>query len=164
MAVGPAESDSYRRRVLQLAVLLTGLVTAYGTLARDQVQRVGLDRPRGFNIYFRLFALHELPYQLLLGAFVAGTLVVIARSARGHLGDTLSGDDTGSPRLASLVAVAIAVAIAGLATTRWVMHGLLFSMDEFTVDFQARIFAHGDLAAQVRGRGGRSVPRSRRYS
>ena len=135
--------------MLRLAVLLTGLVTAYATLARHEVHQIGLDRARGFTIYFRLFVLHELPYQLLLGAFVAGTLVLMARAARGHVDGALSGDDAGSPRLASLVAVAIAVTIVGMVTTRWVMHGLLFSMDEFTVDFQARIFARGDVAAQV---------------
>ena len=130
--------------MLRLAVLLTGLLTAYATLARHEVHQIGLDRARGFTIYFRLFVLHELPYQLLLGAFVAGTLVAIARAARGNADGTLIGDDVGSPRTASLVAVALAVALAGMATTRWVMHGLLFSMDEFTVDFQARIFARGD--------------------
>ena len=149
MAVGHGESDANTRRVLQLAVLLTGLLTAYGALARDQVQQMGLDRPRGFNMYFRLFALHELPYQLLLGAFVAGTLVVIARAGRSHSDGTLVGDGARSPRLAPLIAVAIAVTIAGMATTRWAMHDLLFSMDEFTVDFQARMFARGDVAAQM---------------
>ncbi|HKP14866.1 MAG TPA: hypothetical protein VJT85_02340, partial [Gemmatimonadaceae bacterium] len=149
MALGPTDSDANGRRVLRLAVLLTGLLTAYATLARHEIQQIGLDRPRGFTMYFRLFVLHELPYQLLLGAFVAGTLVLMARAAHVYGDDALAGDDAGSPRLASLVAVAIGVAVVGMVTTRWVMHGLLFSMDEFTVDFQARIFARGEAAAQV---------------
>jgi hypothetical protein len=147
--VGRTESDATRQLVLRLAVLLTGLLAAYGVLAWSAVQRLGLGRPRGYNIYFRLFSLHELPYQLLLGAFVVGTLVVVARAARGDADGTPPGDDARPPRLSHLVAVGVAVAIVGMATTHWVMHGLLFSMDEFTVDFQARIFAHGDVAAQV---------------
>ena len=149
MAVGSTRGDANDRRVLRLAVLLTALLTAYGVLAWYSVQELGLSRPRGFTIYYRLFALHELPYQLLLGAFVAGTLVMMARAARGHADGTPAGDGARPLPLAPLVGVAIAVAVVGMATTRWAMHGLLFSMDEFTVDFQARIFARGDVAAQV---------------
>ena len=149
MTVGSTNSDPANGRALRLALLLTGLIVAYGALARFAIQQIGLDRPRGFSIYFRLFMLHELPFQLLLGAFVAATLVAMACAARGRADSPSSGDDSSSPRLASLVAVAVTVAVVGFATTRWVMHGLLFSMDEFTVDFQARIFARGDVAAQV---------------
>jgi hypothetical protein len=149
VAVGSTRSDAYDRLVLRLAVLLTGLLAAYGVLAWYAVQRFGLARPRGHTIYYRLFALHELPYQLLLGAFVAGTLVVMARAARSPADGTLVDDDARSPGIAPLVVAAIAVAIVSMVTTRWVMHGLLFSMDEFAVDFQARTFARGDLAPQV---------------
>jgi hypothetical protein len=137
-----------RGYVVRLALLLTGLVAAYGVLARFGVQQSGLSRPRGFSIYFRLFALHELPFQLLLVAFVVGTFVAMARAAR-RPADEHFADTPAPPSLGSLVAVALAVVIIGMATTRWVMHDLLFSMDEFTVDFQARIFARGELAAQV---------------
>ena len=148
MTAALTPGDASHRRVLRLAVLLTGLIAAYGALARYEVQQLGLDRPRGLSIYFRLFALHELPFQLLLGAFVAATLVLMARVARRHADETVF-DGAPSPQLGSLVAVAIAVSVVGVATTRWVMHDLLFSMDEFTVDFQARTFARGDVAAQV---------------
>ena len=150
MAVGLVEGDQHRRRVLWLAVLLTGFLAVCALLARHRVRQVGLDRPRGFNIYFRMFSLHELPFQLLLAGFVAGTLVVLARAAlRGDADGSFAISDARPPRFAHLVAVAIAVAAVGMATTHWVMHGLLFSMDEFTVDFQARLFAHGDSAAQL---------------
>jgi hypothetical protein len=45
--------------------------------------------------------------------------------------------------------VALAVTALGVATTHLVMHDLLLSMDEFSVDFQARIFARGESAAVV---------------
>ena len=149
VAVGLTEIDERGRRVVWLALLLTGLLAAFGMVAHSWVRFVGLDRPRGFNIYFRLFALHERPYQLLLAGFVAGTMVLVARGRRANVGEALALRGGDSPRLVHLVTVATAVALLGVATTHWVMHGLLFSMDEFTVDFQARIFAHGDVAAQV---------------
>jgi len=141
--------DANGRRVVWLALLLTGLLATFAMVAHFWVRLVGLDRPRGLNIYFRLFALYELPYQLLLAGFVAGTLVLVGRSSRPDADEALALGGGNSPRFVHLAFLAIAVALVGIATTYWVMHGLLFSMDEFTVDFQARIFAHGDVAARV---------------
>jgi hypothetical protein len=144
-----AGRDAHRRRVLWLAVLLTWCVALVAVLARGVVQQIGLSRPRGYNIFFRMFALHELPYQLLLAGFVVGTIALIARASRDDAADTRPPGDTAAPSLRHLLAVAIAVVVVGIVTTRWVMHGLLFSMDEFTMDFQARIFARGDTAVQL---------------
>ena len=149
MDVANTEIDANGRRFVWLALLLTGLLATFAIVAHFWVRLVGLDRPRGFNIYFRLFAVHELPYQLLLAGFVAGTLVLVGRSTRPTDDQALALSGGSSPRLVHLALLAIAIALVGIASTHWVMHDLLFSMDEFTVDFQARMFAHGDLAAQV---------------
>src|SRR5690242_25323 len=114
--VGLAEDDVNRRRVLCLAVLVTGCVAIFAVLARRVVQHTGLSRPRGYNIYFRLFALHELPHQLLLAGFVVGTLVLIAQSSRSAAETASPATDNPSPRLSHLVAIAFAVAILGMAT------------------------------------------------
>ncbi|HEX7978277.1 MAG TPA: hypothetical protein VF461_06720 [Gemmatimonadaceae bacterium] len=125
------------------------MVAAFGMLSRRWVVRVGLDQPRWLNIYFRLYALHELPHLLLLLAFALAMLWATARS-RGAEVDQLSLDTgEGAPTLAQLGAVALVVTALGVATTHLVMHDLLFSMDEFTVDFQARIFARGQQEAAV---------------
>ena len=145
MIVYSTDSDA-DRRVLRFAALVTAVVAACGIMARAWVVRVGLAQPRWLNIYFRLFALHELPHQLVLLAFALATLWLARRGS----GDpaTRSGDGGGgAPTLVQLGAVALAVTVLGIATTHLVMHDLLFSMDEFTVDFQARIFARGQTEA-----------------
>jgi hypothetical protein len=137
------------RRVLRVAAMLTAVIAAYGLLSRMWIVRAGLGRPHWLNIYFRLYALHELPHLLLLLAFALAMLWGAARAPREgaeHAEGRGSGD---GPALSQLALVAVAVAALGVATTHLVMHDLLFSMDEFTVDFQARIFAHGQTAAVV---------------
>jgi len=136
------------RRVLRLAAVLTAVIAAFGLLSRMWVVRVGLDRPRWQNIYFRLYAQHELPHQLLLLAFALALLWAAARSRHDAEAPAAVGG-AGAPTLAQLGAVALAVTALGVATTHLVMHDLVFSMDEFSVDFQARIFARGESAATV---------------
>jgi hypothetical protein len=136
------------RRVLRVAAMLTAVFAAYGLLSRMWIVRVGLDRPRWLNIYFRLFALHERPHQLLLLAFALAMAWGLSRGRDEDATQPSLGWGA-APTLAQLWAVALAVAALGVATTHLVMHDLLFSMDEFTVDFQARIFARGQTAAAV---------------
>jgi len=137
------------RRVLRVAAVLTAVVAAYGLFSRMWIVRVGLNRPRGFNIYFRLYALHERPHLLLLLGFALALLWATVRAGREALNPVPAVGSDGAPRLGQLAVVALAVTALGVATTHLVMHDLLFSMDEFTVDFQARIFAHGQNAASV---------------
>jgi len=137
------------RRVLRVAAMLTAVIAAYGLLARMWIVRAGLSRPHWLNIYFRLYALHELPHLLLLLGFALAMVWGTARARGEDARGAEAGDAGGTPRLAQLSLVALAVAALGWATTHLVMHDLLFSMDEFTVDFQARIFARGQSAAAV---------------
>lgn len=140
------------RRVLRFAAILTTVITAFGIVSRMWVVGVGLDRPRWQNIYFRLYALNELPHQLLLLGFAMAMLWAVARSRREAAEPAARGGNRASgglPSLAQLGAVALVVTALGVAATHLVMHDLLFSMDEFSVDFQARIFARGQTAAAV---------------
>ena len=137
------------RRVVCGAAMLTAVIAAYGLVSRMSIVRAGLDRPRWLNIYFRLYALHERPHLLLLLAFALAMLWAAARSRREDAAPVAGAGRRSAPTLAQLTAVAIAVTALGVATTHFVMHDLLFSMDEFTVDFQARIFAHGQTEAAV---------------
>jgi hypothetical protein len=139
------------RRVLRVAALLTAAVAAYGLLSRTWIVRAGLGRPHWLNIYFRLYALHELPHMLILLGFALAVLggARARRAGAEGAGDAELRGVMGMPRLAQLGAVALAVTVLGVATTHLVLHDLLFSMDEFTVDFQARIFAHGQTVATV---------------
>jgi hypothetical protein len=137
------------RRVLRVAAMLATVIAAFGLASRMWVMRVGLDRPRWQNIYFRLYTLNELPHQLLLLVFALALLWAVARPRRDAGEPATSGTSDGAPTLAQLGAVALAVTALGVAATHLVMHDLLFSMDEFSVDFQARIFAHGQTAAAV---------------
>jgi hypothetical protein len=139
------------RRDLRGAALLTAAVAAYGLLSRTWIVRAGLGRPHWLNIYFRLYALHELPHMLILLGFALAVLggARARRAGAEGAGDAELRGVMGMPRLAQLGAVALAVTVLGVATTHLVLHDLLFSMDEFTVDFQARIFAHGQTVATV---------------
>jgi hypothetical protein len=139
------------RRVLRVAALLAAAVAAYGLLSRTWIVRAGLGRPHWLNIYFRLYALHELPHMLILLGFALAVLggARARRAGAEGAGDAELRGVMGMPRLAQLGAVALAVTVLGVATTHLVLHDLLFSMDEFTVDFQARIFAHGQTVATV---------------
>jgi hypothetical protein len=49
-------------------------------VARWQLLDSGIAEPSGTNIFFRLYALHELPHLLLLGMFVVFTTLLFVRS------------------------------------------------------------------------------------
>jgi hypothetical protein len=134
------------RQVVRPAVLLIGLIACFGMLARWHLIESGLARPSGTNIFYRLYALYELPHLLLLLAFAIATGGLLARS-RGSEAD-LSERTASLPRMWVWL-VALAIVLAGVAVTHLVMHDLLFSMDEFSADFQARAFARGQIAPVV---------------
>jgi hypothetical protein len=147
VAIGPTPVvGSKERRALWWAIVVTLLATAFGVLARFQIMLGGLARPVQANIFLRLFALHEQPFLLLLFFFTICTaLVTRYRSAQPERGWARVRSLT-PPSTLALAILASFVLVVTLAATLGVMHSLLFSMDEFGADFQARLFASGRMA------------------
>ena len=133
---------------MRVGILLTVLIGIFGLVARSQMIAWGLVFPGPVNVYFRLYALHEPPFLLLLigwGA-IAG-LLVLRRSSGTPTRTRL--ERLGPPgRLAIGVTAALVFAVS-LATWYGVHHSVLLTMDEFTSDFQARIIARGELKATL---------------
>jgi hypothetical protein len=140
-------SNTAARRDLTRAVAVVTAIAALGVLLRWSLIQGGLSRPVGLNIFYRLYALYELPHLVLLAAFAAFTAALLARGHRGI--------EAGASPRASVFAqrwtwlVALALVLAGVLITHLVMHDLLFSMDEFSADFQARAFARGEIAPAI---------------
>lgn len=136
------------RRVVMFAAVLTVLAAAFGLMAHWQIVTTGMMRPAANNIYLRMYGFFERPFLLLLGAFAIATLGVLAWTGRRTAQD--GGLDRLSPPSGrGLLLVALAVGVVGFATTHLVFHQLLFSMDEFGADFQARLFARGTYLTTV---------------
>ena len=133
-------------QALRPAILLIGLIACFGMLARWHLLVSGLARPFDTNIFYRLYALYELPHLVLLLAFAIATGGLVAWG-RASAVDPPAVTASLPRRWTWLVALAIL--LAGVAITHLVMHDLLFSMDEFSADFQARAFARGEIAPVV---------------
>ena len=142
------------RRLLGWGLLAALLVAAFGLDARHRMFESGLVQPGFGNIFFRLYGLHELPFLLLLGLT---TLLAALVALRRPGADAAASAERGSPPAWRAVAVIALVVFAGaLASSYLVHHSLLFAMDEFTTDFQARIFAMGRCGESCPKHGGRS--------
>lgn len=138
------------RRVVGSSILLVALIAAIGLLARWQLAVSGLARPVGTNIYYRLYEQHELPYLLLVLAFTGVTAAMLLAARHDQsVSDASSRSDLAPPTGRRVWLTALVVMLAGVAITHLVLHRLLFSMDEFTADFQARVFARGEYAPIV---------------
>ena len=135
------------RRTVAFSAALLGVLTLFGMLGRWHVIRKGSAWPIGTNIYFRLYALYELPFLILLALFAVATAIVMIVTPRRT--STETEPLLRPPTTLHVALVALSVLFAGYAITHLVMHGLLFSMDEFTADFQARVFARGEYAPVV---------------
>jgi hypothetical protein len=150
----PAQSGSSEsandRRLLGWAIALTVLVALFGLFARLQILLSGDARPATANIFVRLYALHERPFLLLLALSALLTGLVVARWSGGPITATKGIVFRLAPPSGRALAIVAALVFAmTVAVTILVMHGLLFSMDEFGAEFQARIFAAGRVAAPI---------------
>jgi len=136
------------RRLLAWGLLASLLVGGFGLLARQSMIDSGLSRPVVGSIFFRLYALHELPFLLLL---VITTMLAALVALRRPGADAAASAEpvVSSPNMRMVALIALAVLVCALASTYLVHHSLLFAMDEFTTEFQARIFASGRLEAKV---------------
>lgn len=135
---------------VRIAALFALSMAAFGLVARAFVENSGLSQPHpaSFNVFFRLYALHESPFLWLLALAAGLVWVAAARETKGELprwAARLASLGTTKPMaITSLVVLAI-TAVGGV----FVLHGIGLAMDEFTASFQARIFASGRLQAAV---------------
>ena len=135
------------RRLLGWGLFATLLISAFGLDARHRMFETGLSRAAFNNIFFRLYSLHELPF-LLLGGLTALLAALVALRRPGA--DAAASAERGSaPSMRKVMVIALAVLACALASTFLVHHSLLFAMDEFTTEFQARIFAAGRIRGVV---------------
>jgi hypothetical protein len=130
------------------ATLLTALIVCLGFAALWEVVSTGFGRPGERNIFFRQYALHEGPYIGLLGAFTIATLLMLMWRRR-TVHETEARDYSSAPQGISLALVALAVGVVGVLVARLVFHLQLVSMDEFSLDFQARLFVRGKVWTDV---------------
>jgi hypothetical protein len=145
-----AASKLDARGAVRCALALNGLIAALGLLARWQTETSGMARPTRANIYFRLYALFELPFLILVLVFVGVTTALLFAARHNEGASTRSVlRSLAPPRAWHIALVATVVTLAGVAITHLVLHDALLSMDEFGADFQARIFARGELAPSV---------------
>jgi hypothetical protein len=137
-------------RASRFAALLVAVVAVLGLYIMSLVTALGLDVPlRGsLNIFFRLFAMHELPALAVLLLFAVAAYVLTGRRG-AHADDVVvPGASLWASRGAAW-AIAGVVLAATWAGTFLVMHAFPFSMDEYGATFQARIFAGGRTSAPV---------------
>ena len=135
---------------LRLAAVFTLGLALFGILAHDLVAQLGISGAdhRSGNAFFRLYVLNEAPHLWVLA--LAGALTWLSTRVAGK-----HAQPTWESKLlvvASRVPPwAVPVAVLGLTAFGGavVLHGIGLSMDEFTVSFQARIFASGRLQAAV---------------
>jgi hypothetical protein len=148
---GPAAADhsSDEMRSVRSSVQLTIVICAFGLLARWHLYHVGLIQPDKSNIFFRQFGLFEFPHLIALGLFAVATLFALRRPSQSASVTSARQTTLGPLSSRRVAIVSFIVLLVGIATTYLVMHGLLFSMDEFTTDFQARLLARGQYFASL---------------
>ncbi|MEO8562920.1 MAG: hypothetical protein ABI601_12635 [bacterium] len=145
--VAPTTRQLPDRRLLGWGLFVTAIVAVFGLDARASMLASGLARPGFNNIFFRLYASHEQPFLLLL---LVTTLLAALVALRRPGADAAASAERGpAPSMRAVVLIALAALCVALASSYLVHHSLLFAMDEFTTEFQARIFAAGQLKAIV---------------
>jgi hypothetical protein len=147
-AVHRPSEDPSARRFLGTGLVIALVIAAFGLVARLQMIAWGLVFPGPVNVYFRLYALHEPLFLVLLLVWTLGAAAASLRRAPTATGGTrLERLVAPSPRAVAILAGAVFV----LALVTWyrVHHAVLLTMDEFTTDFQARILARGELRATL---------------
>jgi hypothetical protein len=133
-----------------LAALLVVVFALFGLAGQLYTVASGLgllQRRMPVNMFYRLYALHERPFLLLLLLFTLVVWVSVGREMRLGLAavDRLVNLAKRIPAWGFACAV-LAVTAAG---TLLVMHGIGLSMDEAAATFQARIFASGRVTAPI---------------
>jgi hypothetical protein len=149
MARSTAAPGYEARRAVRSALALIGLIASWGLYRRWEVDRTGMARAVYGNVFFRLFALFEQPFLVLVLVFVFATAMMVSLIPRTEIGASNPSHRLAPASRWRIALLGVAVTFAGVAITHFVLHQTLLSMDEFAADFQARIFARGELAPAV---------------
>jgi hypothetical protein len=136
-------------RTIRWACVVMLAVATFGMIARLQIMHYGLALPLSNNIFFRQYALYEFPFLVLVLTAATAILVSARKQVASSAGRPLSDRWLEPPSDLTLRLLALVVFAVTLVATHLVMHRLLFSMDEFSADFQARIFARFEYRAPV---------------
>lgn len=131
-----------------LVVAIAGVVGAAGsTILRHRWS--GLPHPQSANMTFRLYALHEQPFFILLALFSICAWLYVRASATAEQVTRAERRVPRVPPVAMLLFAAAAVVLLSWAGSYTVLHSLPFSMDEYDAVFQEKILAAGRLAAPI---------------
>lgn len=132
-----------------VVVAISGIAGAF-VVTRLVQHGYSVPKPQS-DVFFRLYALHERPFFVLL-AFFAALVWIYARSAA-------SAEDRQIPDLvqptarvrssAALLATAAAVGLFAGVGSHFFLHDLPVSADEYNAIFQAKIFAAGRVTASI---------------
>jgi hypothetical protein len=136
-------------RALLGASFLTLLVAVFGIFARLQILADGMARPNATNIFYRLYALHEGPFLIVLTVTAVAMMLVCTRRHASQPSRDTWWDCLTVPTATAMRVAALTTFVATVLTAYLVLHAYPFAMDEFSADFQARIFAHGGLVAAL---------------
>jgi hypothetical protein len=136
------------RRAVRLAAISTLVLSACGVIAIPTVSRLDL---KYFSLFYAQYAAIELPGLLIIAAFAAATLVLLARSPAIPSDDD---DDAGVVRAPRRIwpwawLLAAGVLLVAVVGTNVVFHRYFLADDEYSAWFQAVIFAHGRWSAAV---------------
>ncbi len=131
-------------RLLTPAGVAVLLVCLAGLFAYFFIVRVGVAEPRGANIFFVLYARHEVPFIVLTALFA-----LVALTLRGSGEGRMWPSHLPVPSRAGVGLLAAGVFLAGWLASSALLHQFGLSMDEYSAHFQARIFASGQLTAPV---------------
>ena len=136
---------------MDVGIVATLVIGAVGLVAWLTIRQLGLGERTRNNIFTHLFARFEGPFValLLLTGLAVGVLVAVTQRRRATV-VTAPLRDIAIPSRRAVAWVALVAFAVSLATTHLAFRGFLFSMDEYSSDFQARIFAHGQATAELR--------------
>ena len=100
-----------------------------------------------FNVFYCLFARHE-PAGLLIVALFSLVAAFMLSRKQNHSETRNEDVDLAHSRWLCLVAALFVFAITAIGT-QTVFHNYALTADEYLADFQARIFLHGKIQAEV---------------
>lgn len=148
VAAAPATEPETARRLIRIGLAISLMVALFGLVARMQMIAWGLVFPGPVNVFFRLYAFHEALPLLVIGAWTVAAAAILVRRAPVSDGNARI-ERLSAPSARAVGVIAVAMFVVALVTWYRVHHGVLLTMDEFTSDFQSRIFANGEMRATV---------------
>lgn len=135
------------RRAALCGIVAAVALALFGLVGRLRILELGLARPQAVNIFFRLYALFEAPFLIVVALLAVIAAVVLVAPRRASMGRDTWIDAREAPDRTVVLLVAAVTFIVTVLVTHFVLYGYAFAMDEFSADFQARLFARGQASA-----------------